>query len=179
MMKANLPTRTPHPPSIHDSRFPISDFLFTNYESRITNHRGFTLLELIIVMFLASLILGLSTVFFLNSAPSARLDAAGREMAATIRHARTIALSRGEDQAFVINLDARQYGLEGRNMKPVPPEVSVMVNDPLSGEVRTGTYPILFRSYGGAEGGTVVLQGRKRAIYIQTDPVVGAVVMKQ
>jgi len=171
-MKANLPTRTPHPPPNHDLRF-------TNHESRITNCGGFTLLELIIVMFLASLILGLSTVFFLSSVPSARLDATGREMAATIRHARSVAQNRGEDQAFMINLDTKQYGLEGRKMKAIPAEISLMVDDPLSGEVRSGQYPILFRAYGGAEGGTVILQARKKAIYIRTDPVVGSVVTRQ
>jgi len=185
-MKANLPTRTPHPPPIFDFRFSnygsrITNYgsRITNYGSRITNHAGFTLLELIIVMFLASLILGLSTVFFMNSVPSVRLDATGREMAATIRHARSVAQNRGEDQAFMINLDTKQYGLEGRGMKAIPGEISVRVDDPFAGEIRSGTYPIHFRAYGGAEGGTVILQGRKKAIYIQTDPVVGSVATRQ
>jgi general secretion pathway protein H len=158
------------------------DRLRTLIRYRLTsapNSKGFTLLELIIVMFLVTLILGLSTVFFLNSVPSARLDATAREISATIRHARAIAQDRGEDQVFMINLDTRQYGLEGRNMKTIPAEISIRVNDPLSGEIRRGTYPILFRAYGGAEGGMVVLQGRKKALYIRTDPVVGSVVMRQ
>ena len=130
-------------------------------------------------MFLVTLILGLTTIFFSNSIPSARLDATGREISATIRHARALSQNRGEDQVFMINLDTRQYGLQGRSMKTIPAEISVRVDDPLSGEVRKGSYPILFRAYGGVEGGTVILQGRKRALYIQTDPVVGSVVTRQ
>jgi type II secretory pathway pseudopilin PulG len=168
----NSERRTPNASPNHESRI-------TNYELRITNFEGFTLLELIIVMFLATIILGLTTVFFSSSLSSARLDATGREMSATIRHARLLSQNRGEDQVFMINMDTGQYGLEGRNMKTIPDGISVRVNDPLSGEIRSGQYPILFRAYGGAEGGTVILQGRKKVIYIQTDPVVGSVMVRQ
>ena len=150
---------------------------FTFHASR--SSRGFTLLELIIVMALACLITGLGTLIFVNGLPSARLGATGREISAAIRQMTMLAQNRGEDQILTINLDTRQYGPEGRPMKTLPANISVMVNDPIVGEIRYGKYPILFRAAGGVEGGTVVLGYRKKVLYIQTDPVVGSVVIRQ
>jgi prepilin-type N-terminal cleavage/methylation domain-containing protein len=143
------------------------------------NSRGFTLLELIIVMTLVSLMFGLSTVFFANVLPSARLGAMGRELSSAIRQMELLAQNRGEDQILTINLDTRQYGPEGGVMKTFPANISVMVNDPDFGVLRYGKYPMIFRATGGVEGGTVVLGYKKKILYIQADPVVGSVMIRQ
>jgi general secretion pathway protein H len=150
---------------------------FTLHASR--SACGFTLLELIIVMTLASFMIGMAALLFANALPSARLGATGRDMSAAIRQMTLLAQNRGEDQVLMINLDTRQYGPEGGFMKTVPANISVMVNDPVMGEIRYGKYPILFHGAGGVEGGTVVLGYGKKILYIQTDPVVGSVVIRQ
>ncbi|MDD5008710.1 MAG: prepilin-type N-terminal cleavage/methylation domain-containing protein [Syntrophorhabdaceae bacterium] len=150
-----------------------------NHELRITSCEGFTLLELIIVMFLATLILGLTTLVFSNTLPAARFEATGRELSATIRYMKSLAQNKGEDQALTIDLDTRQYGIAGRNMKTIPAGISIKVSDPVSGEILKGKYTMFFHAFGGVEGGTVILQFRKKTLYIQTDPVAGSVVMRQ
>jgi general secretion pathway protein H len=150
---------------------------FAFHASRSTH--GFTLLELIIVMTLASLMMGMAALVFVNTLPSARLGSTGREMSAAIRQMGTLARNRGEDQVLTINLDTRQYGPEGGLMKALPAQISVMVSDPVIGEIRYGKYSILFHAAGGVEGGTVVLGYKKKLVYIQTDPVVGSVVIRQ
>ena len=150
---------------------------FTLHASRSSH--AFTLLELIIVMLLASLVIGMATLLFVNALPSARLGATGREISAAIRQMKVLAQNRGEDQSLIINLDTRQYGPEGGIMKNLPVNISIKVDDPVIGEIRNGKYSILFRAVGGAEGGTVVLGYRKRALYVQIDPVVGSVTVRQ
>ena len=140
---------------------------------------GFTLLELVIVMLLAGLILGLATVQFATSLPSARLSATGRDISATIRQMRFLAQNREEDMILTLDLDARQYGMEGFRMKPIPVNIGIKVLDPAYGEVHNGKYPIYFHSTGGVEGGMVVLSYRKKAIYIEMDPVMGSVKIRQ
>ena len=142
------------------------------------NSNGFTLLEIIIVLFLMALILGLSTIFFANTLPSSRLNATAREISATIRHARHLALINGEKQTMTINLDSRYYGLEGIAQKNIPSGIALKVVDPLLGEVDTGEYPIIFNATGAMEGGTIVLSTEKKTVSIQLDPVVGSVVIK-
>ncbi|OPY64613.1 MAG: hypothetical protein A4E63_03383 [Syntrophorhabdus sp. PtaU1.Bin050] len=141
--------------------------------------RGFTLLELIIVVVFITLILGLSTVFFANTLPSAKLNSLSREVSSTIRYARVLARNRGERQAIVVDLDARTFGMEGGVARPVPPEISMRIVDPFAGDIYTGKYSFVFYGTGGMEGGTIFLSHRKRIVSIALDPVAGTVMVKR
>jgi prepilin-type N-terminal cleavage/methylation domain-containing protein len=151
---------------MHDTRY------------RIKNHNGFTLLEIILVLFLMAFILGLSTIFFANTLPSSRLYATAREISATIRHARHLALINGDKQTMTINLDSRNYGIEGIAQKNIPSGITLKVTDPLLGDIHKGEYPFIFHATGAMEGGTIVLSTEKKTVSIQLDPVVGSVVIK-
>jgi hypothetical protein len=153
---------------IHNSRFTIHD-----------KHSGFTLIELIIVMFLMILILGLTTLVFSNTLPSVRFETIGRELSATMRYMKYLAQNKGEDQILSIDLDTSQYGVTGKVMKTIPAGISIRVIDPFSGEILRGKYSMFFHASGGVEGGTVILQYRKKMLYIQSDPIVGSVIIRQ
>jgi prepilin-type N-terminal cleavage/methylation domain-containing protein len=140
---------------------------------------GFTLIELTVVLFLIALIVGLSAVFFGNTLLSAKLNATGRELSATIRQARSLAQLNGTSEAVLVNLDTRRYGIEGRGTRSIPPEIGIKVIDPLLGEVQAGTYRILFEATGGIEGATIDIWNRSRLLRIVTDPIVGTVTLKQ
>jgi general secretion pathway protein H len=139
---------------------------------------GFTLLEMTIVLLLASLILGLSTVFFAGWLPSARFDATAREIAGLIRHARSLARLNMETQRVVIDLDQRTYGLEGKTTKEFPPHVLISVVDPVAGEILQGKYPLVFYPAGGMAGGDIILSGGKKKLRINMDPITGAVLIR-
>lgn len=145
---------------------------------KIGHKDGFTLLEVTIVIFLMTLILGMSTVFFAGFLPSARFSAAGREVSAVIRHARSLARMNMERKTVVIDLDSRVYGIEGVITKSFPPEVKIAILDPVSGEMYRGKYPIVFHPAGGVEGGTIILSSSRRVMRIETDPISGAVVIE-
>jgi general secretion pathway protein H len=148
-------------------------------KARLRSNSGFTLLELILVLFLITLILGLSSAFFLNALPSHRFNATVREISAMIRHARTLAFVNGERSILTIDLDSKQYGIEGLASKGLPPDVDIRVIDPVAGEIQSGTYEIYFPPSGGIEGGTIVLSRGKRSVSIQPDPVIGSVIINQ
>lgn len=139
---------------------------------------GFTLLELIVVIFLITLILGVSVPFFLGGLPGQRLNATARDLSATIRQARNLAQIHGEPQTVTIDLDGKYYGIEGRTTKGIPADIGVMVLDMLAGEVRQGKYSVSARAFGSIEGGTIVLSQDGRSVSIAIDPVGGAVVIK-
>ncbi len=144
---------------------------------RLKEKNGFTLLELIIVLFLISLILGMSVIYFANFLPSNRFKATVRDISTTIRQARALANIHGERQIITINLDSKEYGIEGRSKKYIPPDVKIKISDPLSGDIQEGKYHFIVHSIG-IEGGTIVLWDDKRKAYIQIDPVVGSLVIK-
>jgi len=140
--------------------------------------KGFILLELIIVLFLMAIILGLSTLLFTNLLPSQKLNATAREVSATLREARSLAQLHGERQLLTLDLDAKQYGIEGRGARTVPENISLKIVDPFAGEILEGKYQMIFHASGGIEGGTIVLWNAKKAIEIHTDPIVGSVIVK-
>ena len=141
--------------------------------------RGFTLLELILVVVIIVLVLGLATLFFASTISSAKLNGLSRDISSTIKQARFLARNKGETQTLIIDLDAKTYGIEGKDAKTIPPEITAKIIDPLSGEVSRGKYSLIFHNTGGIEGGTILLTYSKKTITIETDPVVGSIVVKQ
>jgi type II secretory pathway pseudopilin PulG len=137
---------------------------------------GFTLLELMIVLFLAMLMVGMGVIAMMNRLPAARLDATAREISALMRQARTLARIHMVKQTLVVDLDARRYGIEGRLSLKIPEEVRVKIDDPLTGDVDKGIYRLVFSPFGGIEGGTLLLTADKRNISIKPDPVMGFLV---
>jgi prepilin-type N-terminal cleavage/methylation domain-containing protein len=140
--------------------------------------KGFTLLEVIIVLFLITLMLGIAAVFFAGTTPSNRLNTTAREMSAAIRHANSLAKIHGEIKTITIDLDAKQYGIERRRFKKIPQDISIRILDPFDGSVDSGKYRIVFHSAGSVESGRIVLYNNKRSISIDTDPIVGAVIIR-
>jgi general secretion pathway protein H len=139
---------------------------------------GFTLLELIIVLFLMSLIMGMATLFFANVLPSNRLNATVRNVASTIREARSLARINGQRQVVTIDFDSKTYGIEGFGSRNIPKDISIKIIDPVAGEVLQGKYQFVLHPSGGIEGGTIVLWNAKKVFNIQPDPVVGSIVIK-
>ena len=139
---------------------------------------GFTLLELLIVLFLITLMLGLSSVFFANTLPSGRFHATARKMAAMLKHARSLAEIQGRDQTLLIDLDARTYGIEGLKTITIPEGIKIKIEDPMRGDIEEGKYAFTFHPYGSADGGTIVLWDSKRSVDISLDPVVGSIILE-
>ncbi len=140
--------------------------------------KGFTLLELMIVLFLMALVMGLSALFFAGRMPANRLNISARDLSATIRHARYLSQLSGERQTVTIDLGSKQYGIEGRATRSIPPDIDIKVTDPLNGETRSGKYQLAFQATSGTKAGTIVLSDKKREVSIKLDPVVGSVVIK-
>jgi len=140
---------------------------------------AFTLLELIVVMFLITLIAGLSAAFLGNALPAGKFNSTVRGIATTIRHARALAQTGGEEQTVVIDLDSKKYGIAGRGEKDLSSGMEIMIIDPFSNEVHEGAYRFVFPAFGGSEGGTIVLSDQKRKARIVIDPVMGAEVKKE
>ncbi len=131
-----------------------------------------------IVLFLITLIMGLSAVFLANALPSHKLNASVREMSAMIRHAHTLAQISGSRQTLSLDLDARRYGIEGRAYKSFDPDITVRVLDPYEGESSRGIYYMIFQPSGGIQGDTIIMGAGKKIVKIEPDPVVGSVVVK-
>jgi len=149
--------------------------IFRKRPSVKINNKGFTLMELLIVVFLITIILSLSAFFFAGFLPSSQFNATGREISAMIQRTRSLTRMNMESHTFMIDLDNRSYGIAGVPAKNIPPGILIKVIDPFSGEIPQGKYSIVFNPGGAVSGGTIVLSRGKRTLRIELDPITGAV----
>ena len=138
--------------------------------------KGFTLLEIIIVLFLIALITGLSSTHYANLFPTVKFNAVTREVMSTMKHARNLAKANNETVILTIDLDDRKYKIEGLAVKEIPKDINVKVVDPDKGGIFKGKYLMYFYAGGVADGGTIVMWNHKRTRSIQLDPILGAII---
>jgi len=134
--------------------------------------RGFTILELLVVMVVVALVFAASPVLLQAALPSLRLQGASRDLAATLRLARSLAVSRGTVTEVRLDLERRRYRIPGlekerdlargvalRGAAAAPPE---------------GGESVLARFFpdGSSTGARIELHaGGDRAYQIEVDPV--------
>lgn len=138
---------------------------------------GFTILEILVVIFLITIILSMSSVF-ITSLPSNRFRSTARDIAATIRHAKYLLQTSGEKQVVKIDIDTKRYGIEGRSEKEIPQGIDLKITDAFEGDISEGVFTLSFSRSGVSGGGTIILWDEKREAMIKIDPVIGAAVIQ-
>lgn len=144
----------------------------------VGSRRAFTLLELLIVLFLSTLILGLTTMVFSRALSAGRLQATARELSATIRQARALARIQDNRQVITFDLDAQEYSLNDSRTRKIPAPVQLRLRDPYQGDIRQGRVQLIVDPNRGLEGPLLILAGKKRQIQIEIDPIVGSTVVR-
>ena len=120
--------------------------------------RGFTLLELLVVLALATLLIALIPPLISAALPGVELKSSARKVAAGLRLAREEAIRHGRDVAMIIDLEDRSYQVEGpfrRVSLPKGVELSLDVAENEMGNDQRGA--IRFFPDGGSTGGRVTL----------------------
>lgn len=134
--------------------------------------RGFTLLELLVVLLIASLAVSLVGPGFQRLMPGLQLEAQARELVALLRHARSQAILSGK--RVVISQDAASGGLRLSYSERllVPPEgltLSLESSADAAGADVPGGAQILFLPQGDSSGGMIGLKtkdGREELIKV-------------
>lgn len=136
-------------------------------------NKGFTLLELLVVLTLSTLILAVALPRFAALLPGAELKNYSRQTAALLRLARSQAIATGEEVALVLDRQARQSRLSGRKMPyPWPEQVELRLADTTEPPGQPG---IVFYPDGTSSGGTLVLAGSGRNYRIEVHWLTGKV----
>lgn len=109
-------------------------------------------MELLVVLFIMSIIAGLSTVTFGNFNRSAKLNAAAERVSSTLRLAKSYAASSGEEHSFNINTaDLRQFWIEDESVLPAGELVDkkYKLPDGVKFKNTTPSTPIVFKPLAG------------------------------
>lgn len=141
-------------------------------------NRGFTFIEMLVVILLMSLITGISMLYFFNSLPAAKFRSAAWELASSLKYAKNLAAVRNEAQSITMDLDARLYSIEKMAPKRIPSDVTVSIRKTLATEesVTSGKYVILYDSTGTSNWEAITLSRGERKLTVKFDPVMTAVI---
>lgn len=93
-------------PSRSNTHIPLSAF-------PVTRSRGFTLLELVVVLALATVLIAIVPPLITAAIPGIELKSSARRVAAGLRLAREEAIRRDRDIAFTLDLEERTYQVDG------------------------------------------------------------------
>jgi general secretion pathway protein H len=128
--------------------------------------RGFTLIELVVVLAIIGLMLGLVLPLIGRSVPGAALGTATREVRIALRNARITAITQGRAVAFQGD-PAGGYWLD-RRYHPLAAAAETH-----AGLRVAGGAPIVFFASGGSSGGRVVIDGAAGKRELAVDAVTG------
>ncbi|MFC1701263.1 GspH/FimT family pseudopilin [Pseudomonadota bacterium] len=119
--------------------------------------RGFTLVELMVVMVIIALVMGLVATSMARSISGAESRAASRKLVASLRYTRARAIIDKKEQVFRVNTEERSYQAPGRKQVNLPEGVDVTITTARSEFTSEAVAGIRFFPDGGSTGGHVEL----------------------
>ena len=136
---------------------------------------GFTLVELVVVLFILSVIAALAAPSFSRTIVSARLRASAAEVRSTLARARSLAVAGAVERAVVFDLEKGEYGLDNEAIRRGFPEAVRLSAVLLGGErVERGNVFVRFFPDGSAEEAEVsVTAGDGGTLRVTVEPLTG------
>jgi len=144
----------------------------------VRSSRGFTLLELLVVLVLMALITGLAVPLIAAGTPGAQLKASARDLLAGLRQAHDRAILTHEDTALSIDVQTRTFRLSGDpRVHTLAPKAQIglfVADTEQGGEVG------IFRFYpdGSSTGGRITLAQDGQTYQIDVDWLTGLARLK-
>ena len=136
--------------------------------------RGFTLIELMMVMAVLALMLVLISPTFSTALPGVSLKAAARTLAGGLRHARSRAIALNQEVALAIDVESRRYAIVGANTAgKLPGEGEIRLFTAQSELIDATSGTIRFFPDGGSTGGGVTFIDGERRYRVLVDWLTG------
>ena len=145
----------------------------------MTRARGFTLLEMVVVLMLAAILLTVVAVNLTQGLSGAKVRAAGRDLVAALRYTRGQAIVSRREQTLDVDLEARTYTAPRREAVALPQDMEIRLltaQQELTGD-RKGA--IRFYPDGSSTGGRIRLVEGRRSWDVEIAWLTGEVVLRQ
>ncbi len=138
--------------------------------------RGFTLLELIVVLAIGVVLYALVLGVPLRGATSADLKAAARTLASGLREAQTTAMATRRDASLNLDLEAREFLVTGeKEPRKLPDGIDLKLDTAESEVTGERTGGIRFYPDGSSTGGRITVSSGKRQYLVDVDWLTGRV----
>ena len=141
-----------------------------------TRHRGFTLLEVLVVLALLAMIYALVPPMVNIGGSTAELKAGARQVAAGLRKARSQAIVSRDEATLTLDVEARNFWLSGEGKpRSLPRQAEIGVFTSQGEVVDAATAAIRFYTDGSSTGGRVTLAMGERKLHVDVDWLTGQV----
>ena len=121
-------------------------------------NRGFTLLELMVVLAVMALVAGLAAPFLLSDRPQADLWRDRAALIAVLHEARNDAIAGNRESTFVLNISERWFEVPGTDAKGrLGDRIAISFVSARSEQIDGPTAAIRFFPDGGSTGGRITL----------------------
>jgi general secretion pathway protein H len=142
--------------------------------------RGFTLLELLLVLVIAAASYALVVRFNTGGVSGAELKSAARAVAAGLRDARGTAIATQVPASLTLDIDQRSMQVSGgRRPRPLPQRLELKLYTAQSEIVDDKRGAIRFYPDGSSTGGRVTLAAGERKLLVDVDWLTGRVSIKE
>jgi general secretion pathway protein H len=131
-------------------------------QTAVLRSAGFTLVEMLVVIVIATLVLSLVGTSLSRSISGAEMRTAAHKMAASIRYTRTRAILDKQEQVFLVDTENRSYLAPRREPVELPEGMQIQLTTARSELTAEAVGGIRFYPDGGSTGGHVELDANGR-----------------
>ena len=153
--------------------------LASTRQINITNNRGYTFVELIVVMVIIALVMGLVATSLSRSVSSAEARSATRKLVANLRYTRTHAIVKKAEQTFIVDVENRSYTAPGRKQVKLPKGVELTLTTARSEMTAENVGSIRFFPDGGSTGGHIEMYVNGREYRVNVAWLTGEATMER
>ncbi len=142
--------------------------------------RGFTLLELLVVLVIGVLFVSLVPPLLSGLSGATELRSAARQLAAGLRNARNQAITRQQEAVLTLDLAQRRFGVTGDPREIALPDGLALRLYTAQSELLDGTTgSIRFFPDGSSTGGHIAVSSPKLTYQVNVDWLTGAVAIAE
>ena len=141
--------------------------------------RGFSLIEIVAVIFLIALAIGAVSISFSKSMSGAKIQAATRDMIAALRYTRGQAIVKGKESTFDLDLANNSYQAPGRSAVQLPKNMRLSLYTADQEIISDTSGRIRFFPDGASTGGHISVLMERVEWRINVDWLTGAVTREE